>query len=98
MRMLAQLGLSDKIEHFAAYSLMALLPAVHERSKLAVAAAIGAVTLGIGLEFGQLYSPGRSFEIADMIADALGVCSGLALGTRLRSSRMVRSLLCVPEN
>ena len=32
------------------------------------------------LEFGQLYSPGRSFELGDMAADAVGVIAGAFLG------------------
>jgi VanZ family protein len=87
------LGISDKLEHFLAYSFLAFLPAVHERWNFVVAAALGAIALGVGLEYGQLYSPGRSFEIADMAADAMGVCFGLIVGIPLRSSVALRSFL-----
>lgn len=96
MRIIGQLEVSDKIEHFAAYAMLAFLPAIHERLQVVLIAALCIAALGIGLEFGQLYSPGRSFEIADMIADALGICFGLAVGLPLRTSNVVRSLLCTP--
>ena len=42
MRALELLDVNDKVEHFAAYSLLAFLPVVHERWKFIVAAAMGA--------------------------------------------------------
>ena len=93
IRMLDQLKISDKLQHFGAYAVLALLPAVHERRRFVIAAALFAVALGIGLEFGQLDSPGRDFEIGDMIADATGVCAGLLVGIPLRASSLMRALL-----
>jgi VanZ family protein len=87
------LGINDKFEHFLAYSVLAFLPAVHERRNFVILSALGTVALGIGLEFGQFYSSGRSFEIADMVADALGVSLGLIIGVPARSSVTVRSFL-----
>src|SRR5689334_8886991 len=87
IKALERLAISDKIEHFGAYAALAFLPAIHERRRIVMAAALGAVAMGIGLEFGQLYSNARSFELADMIADALGVCFGLGIGIPARSSR-----------
>jgi VanZ family protein len=94
IQMLDHLKVSDKIQHFGAYAILVFLPAVHERRKFVVRAALFAVALGIGLEFGQLDSPGRDFEIGDMVADALGVCFGLMAGIPLRTSSLVRTLLC----
>jgi VanZ family protein len=96
MRMLDQLDLNDKLEHFVAYAVLAFLPAIHERLQGVLVTAVCIAALGIGLEFGQLYSPGRSFEIADIIAEGLGICFGLAVGLPLRRSNVVRSLLCTP--
>ena len=96
MRMLDRLEISDKIEHFGAYALLAFLPAIHERLQRVLAAALCIAALGVGLEFGQRYAPGRSFEVADMIADGLGICFGLAVGIPLRTSSVVRFLLCTP--
>lgn len=84
LRMLNQLHANDKVLHFLAYSALALLPALHENwRKMALLAPLMILT-GVLLEFGQLYSPGRAFEVADMVANACGVFCGLALGLRLR--------------
>jgi VanZ family protein len=85
LRLLATLNLSDKVEHFAAYGLLLFLPGLHEKASGLVAHALGAVSLGIILEFIQLLCPGRSFELGDMAADAAGVCCGLAAGLMLRA-------------
>jgi hypothetical protein len=57
-----------------------------------VGAAAGALALGVGLEFAQLLSGWRNFEIGVMIADGAGVCLGLALGAVIRSSLLVREV------
>jgi VanZ family protein len=44
------------------------------------------IALGVLLEFGQNYSAGRFFATGDMIANAIGVCAGLAAGLPLRSA------------
>jgi len=93
MRALDRLDVSDKIEHFAAYAVLAFLPAIHERRGFIMAAAIGAIALGVGLEYGQLYSGWREFEIGDMVADAIGVCFGLAVGIPMRRTELLRSAL-----
>lgn len=85
IRELALLDISDKVQHFAAYAVLAFLPALHERRKAVTILAVAAVALGVLLEFGQLFSVSRDFEIGDMVADAAGVCVGLALGCGLRA-------------
>jgi len=84
IRALDRVPISDKIEHFVAYSLLVLLPALHEYRRLVIISAIGAILLGIGLEFGQLYSGLRDYEVGDMIIDGVGVCLGLASGLAIR--------------
>jgi VanZ family protein len=98
MRALALLHISDKIEHFGAYAFLAFLPAIHERKGFIVAAAVGAVALGVALEFGQLFLGWRDFEVADTVADAAGVCCGLAAGIPLRNARVVRSVLSIDNS
>ena len=78
------LDVNDKVEHFAAYTALGLLPALHERRRIVGILAVALVALGILLEFGQLLSPGRDFEIGDMVADAAGVCVGVSIGWLLR--------------
>lgn len=81
---LDKLDISDKVEHFASYAVLALLPALHERRRTLGMVAGGLILLGVLLEFGQLLSPGRDFEIGDMAADSAGVCVGIAAGWPLR--------------
>ena len=68
MRLLDRLHIPDKVEHFLAYAVLTFLPTIHERRGFIIAAAIGAVALGVGLEFAQLYSGWRDFEVGDMMA------------------------------
>jgi VanZ family protein len=92
LRFLDHFQLSDKFEHLLAYAALAFLPAIHERKALVVAATVGAVALGVALEFGQLFLGWRDFEIADMIADTVGVGLGLASGIKMRSTDVLRSV------
>ena len=85
VRTAGQLRVSDKVLHFAAYAVLAFLPALHERWLAVAGALAGAVSLGVALEFAQRLSPGRHFEIADMVANACGVLCGLMLALPLRS-------------
>ena len=87
MQALGELDVSDKILHFAAYAVLAFLPSLHERWPALGAALLGAMALGVLLEFLQRLSPGRNFEVADMVSDACGVLCGLVLALPLRSSR-----------
>jgi VanZ family protein len=83
IRTLDLLPFSDKFDHMGMYALLAFLPALHEETKVVWWMALGAVALGIALEFAQLHV-GRDFEIGDMVADAVGVSVGLAAGIPLR--------------
>lgn len=80
MKLLDTLGINDKVEHCLAYFSLAFVPALHENRRRLTYIAPALVALGVLLEFGQLYSPGRDFEIGDMLADAAGVAAGLSLG------------------
>lgn len=95
MRLLSILHINDKLEHVVAYAVLAFLPAIHERRSFIIAAAIGIILLGIGLEFGQLFLGWRDFEIGDMVADAIGVCFGIGVAISIRSSRIIRSVVAL---
>lgn len=75
----------DKLGHFAAYGLVTLwfaqpYTALPQRVRLA----LGMVALGVALEYAQRATGYRTFEVADMVADALGVAIGwLAAPPRL---------------
>lgn len=90
---------SDKLEHFLAYGLLALLVLRATAggrwsgvSRSAIAAAwIVAVLYGASDEFHQSFVPGRSPDAADLVADALGAAAALgaagAFGIIRRSRR-----------
>ena len=84
IRTLEHLPLSDKIEHVMLYAVLTFLPTIHERRKHVIAIALGAIALGIGLEYAQLFTGWREFEIGDMVADAVGVCLGIAAAIPMR--------------
>jgi VanZ family protein len=68
----------DKFEHVAAYCFLAWWFAQIAVARSArVRLALGLLALGIGLEIAQLAVPQRTFSIADMLANAIGI--GLAL-------------------
>jgi VanZ family protein len=87
---LSRLPLGDKFEHTAMYALLVLLPAIHERKSIVIRAAVGAVSLGVALEFAQRWTGLRNFEIADMAADTIGVALGLLTGSALRTFAAAR--------
>ena len=89
------LDINDKVEHLIGYLLLACLPAIYERRRVVVVLLLLLPVLGIALEIGQLYSPGRSFDAYDMLADVGGVISGTILGLALRRS-VLRRLVYVP--
>jgi VanZ family protein len=70
--------LVDKLEHLAAYgALMFWFAFLYRRTPARAAYALGFIAMGIAIEFIQPYT-GRDFELADMLADALGVALGWA--------------------
>ena len=69
----------DKLGHFLAYALLMFwFAALHRRLRARIA--FGALWFGMGvaLEFAQGGTGYRSFELADMAANALGVAAGAA--------------------
>jgi VanZ family protein len=63
--------------------------------KAAMPASLSMVLLGILLEIGQYYIPGRAFSYIDMSANGLGVLVGAALGSSVRPR--LKNLLLPPE-
>jgi VanZ family protein len=67
----------DKLGHFGAYALLMVWFGGLYRSRLArLGYAALWIAMGIGLEFAQGATGYRSFELADMAANALGVAAG----------------------
>jgi VanZ family protein len=70
---------SDKLEHFLAYAvLMFWFAATYRSTKARLAYGAGWIALGVALEFAQAATDYRSFELADMAANTLGVLAGAA--------------------
>jgi len=75
----------DKVGHVLAYAgVMFWFAQLHLRTRARAAYAAGFIAMGIALEFVQRALGYRSFEILDMVADAVGVAAGwaIALATR----------------
>ena len=71
---------TDKLAHFAAYAVLGyLLVRAHAAARwpLWAAAAVG-LAYALSDELHQSFVPGRSAEVADWVADALGVAAALA--------------------
>jgi VanZ family protein len=76
---------SDKIAHFMAYGAVTWLGAMAASTiKRLVYLGLAMLALGILLEFAQAFVPGRTPELFDGLANALGVISGLGLTSFLR--------------
>jgi VanZ family protein len=70
----------DKLGHVAAYlTLMSWFANLYEDSGGRVACVLGCLALGVALEFAQRLTATRSFELADIAADAAGVLIALML-------------------
>ena len=64
----------DKALHFLGYAVvssLALLSIRHPRRQVISLALL--TVLGIALEFGQMFVPGRAFEFGDMVANSGGI-------------------------
>ena len=85
----------DKAAHFCAYALGGfLLARAAAATGLAPAWAVALGWLyGISDEVHQAFVPGRSVELADWVADALGVAAGLYLYTVWQARRKERESL-----
>ena len=74
-----ELEYSDKLQHFVAYAgLMFWFAALDRRWQARLGYAALWIGMGVALEFAQRSTGQRSFELADMAADALGVAAGAA--------------------
>jgi len=93
---------SDKVEHFVAYaSLTFWFGMLYVRRGQQLGFVAGFIVLGVIIEFLQGMTDYRDFEVADMVADAVGAFIGLAiLQTPLRHAlRWAEGLLAsvLPE-
>jgi VanZ family protein len=71
------LAYGDKLGHFAAYALLMFwFACLYRGSQLRIAYALLWIALGVALEFAQGATSYRSYELADMAANTLGVLAG----------------------
>ncbi len=70
----------DKVSHFIAFgTLMFWFAMLYPIGKRRALLAVGFVILGIAIEFLQKFTGYRTYEEADMVADAIGVALGWML-------------------
>ncbi len=71
---------NDKVEHLTAYAVLAALPALRQfRCRRLAPTLVFLCILGGVLELGQLFSPGRSCDWHDLLANVCGILAGAAL-------------------
>lgn len=93
MRWVSSTGISDKVLHFGAYTLLAGMAIVGFPQGAGVRWALAMIPLGVVLEFVQKVVPGRGFELGDITANTLGVLIGVAAGwagRKIRSTAAMR--------
>ena len=79
IELLGRAHLNDKFEHFTAYAILAALPALDPfRCRRLRSAVVFLFLLGGALELGQLFSPGRSCDWQDLLANSFGILAGVA--------------------
>jgi VanZ family protein len=86
MRLVAATHINDKVLHFSAYALLAFIPVFGFKLRHGIPLALSMILLGVALEFAQRLVPSRSYEVADMVANALGVFTGIALALVARQA------------
>lgn len=81
-----RLRINDKVLHFFAYLALSFLPVIgFAESRRGLLAGASMFLLGIFMEAGQHFVPGRAVEFGDVLADAAGIACGLLLAARSRT-------------
>ena len=81
-----RLHINDKVQHFGAYLVPSLLPVIGFRDRCrGIVAGLSMFLLGVLMEAGQHFSPGRAVELGDVIANGAGVSCGALLGLPMRA-------------
>jgi VanZ family protein len=82
---IGRLHINDKVLHFCAYLALSLLPVVGFRDRRrGLIAGLSMFVLGLLLEDGQHFSPGRAVELGDVMANGAGVSCGVLLAPPIR--------------
>lgn len=81
-----ELEQGDKLGHFAAYGLLTFVFCqIYDQRGTRLAYAAGFVAMGVALEFLQRMTGYRTFDVLDMLANAVGVALGWAAAAGLAS-------------
>jgi VanZ family protein len=81
-----RLHINDKVQHFCAYLVLASLPVIGFRDRRrGLTTGLSMFVLGVLLEGGQHFSPGRAVELGDVLANGAGVGCGALLGLPIRT-------------
>jgi hypothetical protein len=80
-----RLHINDKIQHFCAYLALSSVAVIgFPDRRRGIIAGLSMFLLGILLEGGQHFSPGRAVELGDVVANGAGVSCGTMLGLPIR--------------
>src|ERR1022692_4089427 len=91
---IGRLHINDKVMHFCAYLALSLLPVIGFRDRRhGLKAGLSMFLLGVLMEAGQHFSPGRAVELGDVLANGAGVSCGAQLD--LQSCEWDRRSPCV---
>ena len=83
---IGRLHVNDKVMHFCAYLALSFLPVIGFRDRRkGLMAGLSMFLLGVLMEAGQHFSPGRAVELGDVIANGAGVSCGTLLGLPMRA-------------
>ena len=83
---IGRLHINDKVMHFCAYLALSILPMVGFKDRRrGLIAGLSMFLLGVLMEAGQHFSPGRAVELGDVIANGAGVSCGVLLGLPIRA-------------
>jgi VanZ family protein len=73
-------GIHDKVEHFASYAALAGMGIIgYSGRRSAITLMMGLLAFGISLELAQIFVPGRSPGIDDVVANVLGTLAGASI-------------------
>ena len=86
MAAIGRLHIRDKLQHICAYFALSFLPVIGFRDRRrGLMAGVSMFLLGILMEAGQHFSPGRAVELGDVLANGAGVSCGALLGLPIRA-------------
>jgi hypothetical protein len=83
---IGRLHVWDKLQHFGAYLVLSFLPVIGFRDRRrGLMAGLSMFLLGVLMEAGQHFSPGRAVELGDVVANGVGVSCGTLLALPIRT-------------